>query len=116
MSSESRSNGKVAGNAIDGDPRTHWHTRFGADLDRHPHELVIDLGAQHTVRGLRYLCRQDGGWNGAIAKFELYVSATPDDLGNPVIQSSFEKKRDAQDAACAKPVRGDTSPFGSCRR
>ena len=44
VSSESRSNGKLAKNAIDGDPRIHWHTRFQGGVLKHPHELVIDLG------------------------------------------------------------------------
>ena len=106
VSSEASSNGKLAKNAIDGDARTHWHTRYGEELAEHPHEPVIDLGVEHTIRGIRYLCRQDGGWNGAIARFELYVSSTSDELGSPVIQSSFAKKRAAQEAACAEPVRG----------
>ena len=41
-SSESSDNGKVATNAIDGDPRTIWHTRWQGDLAKHPHELSLD--------------------------------------------------------------------------
>ena len=75
VSSESRFNGKYATNAVDGNPRTHWHTRFEGELAKHPHELVIDLGREHTIRGVRYLARQDGGWNGAAR--EPMISALP---------------------------------------
>ncbi len=59
-------NARMAASAIDGDPRTHWHTSFTPQVLQHPHELVIDLGRRRNIRGFRYLARQDGGWNGAI--------------------------------------------------
>jgi len=104
-SSESRSNRKLAKNAFDGDPRTWWHTRFADGLEKHPHELVIDLGANHTVRGLRYLARQDQGWNGAIKDCELYVSSDPKQFGEPVAKATFRKVKTAQDLKCP-PTRG----------
>ena len=51
VSSQSGAKGRRAVNAIDGDPRTHWHTQFQPQLDKHPHELVIDLGSERSVRG-----------------------------------------------------------------
>ncbi|NND98210.1 MAG: sulfatase-like hydrolase/transferase, partial [Pirellulaceae bacterium] len=33
--------------AIDGDPKTHWHTSFTPNVLEHPHELVIDLGKRY---------------------------------------------------------------------
>jgi len=105
VSSESRHNGRVAACAFDGDPRTHWHTRFQEELAEHPHELVIDLGAEREVRGLRYLARQDGGWNGSLGRFELWVSSAPDASGEPAIRGSFEKVRQSQEVGC-EPVRG----------
>jgi len=104
-SSESRSNGRLASCAIDGDPRTHWHTQFQPKLREHPHELVIDLGAEHTIRGFRYLARQDAGWNGALKDCEFYVSDSPDEFGKPVAEATFSKSKEAQDAKCAE-VRG----------
>ena len=100
VSSESKSNGKLARNAIDGDPRTHWHTRFGSDLAKPPHELVIDLGGEHTIRGFRYLARQDGGWNGAFAKCEFYVSRDGKQFGQPVCQVTFRKTKQPQEVQC----------------
>jgi len=66
VSSENTPNKKLASQAIDGDPTTWWHTRFSGGAPPPPHELVIDLGAEHTVRGFVYLGRQDAGWNGAV--------------------------------------------------
>ena len=73
VSSESDGNQKQAINALDGDPRTHWHTSFSPEVDKHPHELVIDMGDERSVSGVRYLARQDRGWNCAIAKCEFFI-------------------------------------------
>ena len=105
VSSESRFNRRLAARAIDGDPRTHWHTQFRAELAKHPHELVIDLGSERVIRGFRYLPRQDGGWNGAIARCEFSVSTAPDGFGEPIVTTVFKKSRAAQEAAC-DGVRG----------
>ncbi len=105
VSSESRGNGKLANNVIDGDPRTHWHTQFGKDLAEHPHELVIDLGRETTIRGFRYLARQDASWNGALAKCEFAVSDSADKFGAPVATVTFKKVKTSQEVLCA-PVKG----------
>ena len=100
FSSESNENNRLAQHAIDGKPRTHWHTQFGAELARHPHELVIDLGRTATIRGFRYLARQDGGWNGAVAECEFSVSETSDEFGEPVAKVTFKKVKRSQEATC----------------
>lgn len=107
VSSESRANGKLAKNAIDGDPRTHWHTSFGATIAKPPHELLIDLGEPRTVRGLVYLARQDRGWNGTIARCDLFVGDSPDGLGKgkATLSTTFKKTKKAQQATC-DPVKG----------
>jgi arylsulfatase A-like enzyme len=104
-SSESVANQKFARNAIDGNPATLWHTQFQDELKKHPHELVIDLGAEHTIRGFRYLARQDNGWNGTIKDCEFLVSKVPDQFDRPVAQATFKKTREAQEVKC-NPVQG----------
>jgi arylsulfatase A-like enzyme len=100
VSSENTGNHKFAANAIDGDPTTVWHSRFsGAEPERHPHELVIDLGASHTLRGLRYLARQDDGWNGAIGEMEIAVGDDPDTFGDPVAKATLKKIREPQEVS-----------------
>ena len=105
VSSESSGNGKLARNAIDGDPGTWWHSQFAPEVKKHPHELVIDLGKEYEVRGFRYMARQDVGWNGALKDCEFYVSASPTEFKAPAVKAAFEKIKTAQDAPC-KPVRG----------
>ena len=54
----------LASHAVDGDPSTFWHTRWGADEPRPPHHLVLDLGELRALHVLRLLPRQnsDHGW------------------------------------------------------
>jgi arylsulfatase A-like enzyme len=105
VSSENIGNGKFAPNAIDGDPSTLWHTRFGEDAAPPPHELVIDLGAEHTVRGFVYLGRQDGGWNGALKDVEFAVAKTADGFGEPGVKTRLAKIKTPQTIKCQE-VKG----------
>jgi hypothetical protein len=106
FSSENYANDRRAAYAIDGNPRTVWHSQFSGKLATHPHELVMDLGATYRIRGFRYLARQDTGWNGTFAKTEFCVSNSPDRFGKPIVRATFNKVRTPQAADCAKPVRG----------
>lgn len=104
-SSEAEGNGKLAAHAIDGNPRTHWHTSYSPEVLKHPHELVIDLGGTASVRGIRYLARQDNGWNGAVAKCEVAVAESLDGFGEPVAATTFTKKKTSQELLF-EPIRG----------
>jgi hypothetical protein len=99
-SSENTGNQKYAGNAIDGDPTTVWHTRFSGGAAPPPHELLIDLGADRTIRGFVYLGRQDGSWNGAIKDIEFSVGALPDQFGTPVVKATLKKAKSPQTVSC----------------
>lgn len=97
FSSESSTNNRLAKYAVDGDPKTVWHTNFEGGPKTHPHELVIDLGAETSVRGFRYLARQDAGWNGAFAECEVFLAATPTGFSDaPNASTTFKKTRSAQ--------------------
>jgi len=106
FSSENPSNNRKAIFAIDGRPDTVWHSNWSDGLKKHPHELVIDLGAIYSISGFRYLARQDGGWNGSFAETEFYVSNSPDEFPSCAAKATFTKDRKAQSATCGKPVRG----------
>ncbi len=97
FSFSSQAGSRLAKHAIDGDPRTHWHTSFSPEVLEHPHELVIDLGERHRIGGFRYLARQDGGWNGAIAQCEFYVANRPEDFAEPVARATFQKSKRPQE-------------------
>lgn len=100
-SSESTFNGKVANNAIDGKAKSVWHTSWQEQSSKHPHELVIDLGAAITVHGFCYLARQDGGWNGTIEKCEIAISDTPDAFPNTAVVATLKKTKKPQTVRCA---------------
>ena len=100
VSSENTANQKFARNAIDGDSATLWHTKFTGGVAPPPHELVIDLGAEHTVRGFVYLGRQDAGWNGAIKDVEFCVSNSVEEFGRPVAKVTLAKSKDPQEIKC----------------
>jgi hypothetical protein len=106
FSSENFANDRRASYAIDGNPRSLWHSQFSQQLAEHPHELVIDLGAVYEIRGFRYLARQDSGWNGTFAETEFFVSESQQEFREPVARATFEKTRTPQHADCAKSVRG----------
>ncbi|MDG2124486.1 MAG: sulfatase-like hydrolase/transferase, partial [Verrucomicrobiales bacterium] len=106
-SSENVENGKLALNAIDGDPRTVWHSRFSTGLAKHPHELVLDLGAVYEVKGFRYLARQDEGWNGAFAETEFFVADSAEAFPEvPAVKVTFSEEKKAQAADLGVAVRG----------
>ena len=106
FSSENFGNDRRAAYAIDGSPRTVWHTQFAPKLHKHPHELVIDLGSTRKVSGFHYLARQDGGWNGAFGKTQFFLSDSPEKFGEPVLETTFAKVRKPQAAKLKKPVEG----------
>jgi len=68
-------------------------------------ELVIDLGAERTIRGFVYFGRQDAGWNGAIKDVEFCVSQTADHFGAPVAKTALAKSKDPQTIPCPE-VKG----------
>jgi len=75
-SEENLAEGDPAEMAFDGDPATFWHSLWSAPHPGHPHTLVIDLGMEPEISGLRLLPRQDSA-NGRIKDYRLYLSRTP---------------------------------------
>jgi beta-galactosidase len=90
----------LARHAIDGDPGTCWHTKWGPGEPKHPHEIQIDLGALYELSGVTYLPRQ-GSRNGRIAGYEIYVSRAGTKWGRPVATGTF------RDTAARQTVRFD---------
>ena len=90
FSSESGVNGAVATNAIDGDIRSRWHTRWDGAQPPHPHHITVDLGRSEKIAGVRILPRQDDSSNGRVEKYEVYVSNDPDAFGKPVAKGTLK--------------------------
>ena len=63
-----------AGNAIDGNQATIWHSRFSPTAVPLPHSITIDMHATNYISGLTYLPRQDTSSNGNIGQYSISVS------------------------------------------
>jgi beta-galactosidase len=63
-----------AGNALDGQAATFWHTQWADASPGHPHRLVIDIRASRAVGGLRYVPRPGAGAvGGRIKDYRMIV-------------------------------------------
>ena len=76
--------------AIDNDVSTIWHTRWSTGNDPYPHFITLDLGRNYKLFEFIYLPRQDGGENGRVKNYELYLSENLIDFGAPIAVGSFE--------------------------
>jgi hypothetical protein len=73
-SAETSAENAPAGNAIDGDTATIWHTAYSAGDVSHPHWIAIDLGEQQPVSALVALARSEQTMNGGIKRYEVHIS------------------------------------------
>jgi beta-galactosidase len=81
--SEEIGSDELAAHAIDGDPKTQWHSQWQAAQPAPPHALVFDLGEAVRFSGLRYLPRQDGNASGMTKDWRLYARTQPFALPPP---------------------------------
>ena len=94
-----------AGNMVDGDPSTFWHTMYSITLAKYPHWVDFDAGKEKIIKGFTYLARQDGSLNGCIKDYEIYVSNDNKNWGNPILKGKFEKTVKLQKVMFGKPVK-----------
>lgn len=91
--------------AMDGNPRTMWHTAFGATNPPHPHELRVDLGKEFAIEGFIYRPRSDGT-NGSIRAFECRIAVNNIDEPQLVLQGEFTPRQSVYEVRFPQPVRG----------
>jgi hypothetical protein len=89
-------------NAVDGNPRSIWHTAWEGNAPNYPHEMVIELEERVSVKGFKYLPRQDMA-NGWISKYELYLSDDAANWGEPEATGTFPRGRNQQKVLFGKP-------------
>uniref|UniRef100_UPI00286B8F3F discoidin domain-containing protein n=1 Tax=Armatimonas sp. TaxID=1872638 RepID=UPI00286B8F3F len=65
----------TADNVFDLQPVTFWHTAWSSEKTAHPHQLVVDLGSEQTVTGIRCQPRQDND-HGRIKAYRVFISPT----------------------------------------
>lgn len=92
-------------NLADGDPTTIWHTMFSVTVAGYPHWVDFDAGETKTIKGVKYLPRQDGNNTGTVKDYEVYVSNSKEEWGKPVVKGSF-KGSSLQTVMFASPVKG----------
>jgi hypothetical protein len=105
MYADSEATGFEAGNAIDENPATIWHTAWEGNAPGYPHEMHIDLQRELEITGFRYLPRQDMR-NGWIAEYEMYVSNSPQRWGKPAAQGIFGLNKELKKILFRRPVKG----------
>ncbi|MCG8698258.1 MAG: discoidin domain-containing protein, partial [Bacteroidales bacterium] len=90
VSSTSFVSGYDASQAIDGDPTTYYHVD-GDVVGLHPHELVIDLGAEYEISEFYYTANPNftEPSGGRVKDYELYFSTNGVDWGEPVAVEQF---------------------------
>ncbi|WP_246293904.1 discoidin domain-containing protein [Paenibacillus planticolens] len=71
-SQETAGANNVASMAIDGNSGTFWHTKWTSDVL--PQSIKLNLGGTYNIDTIDYLPRQDGGSNGNITSYNVYVS------------------------------------------
>jgi galactose oxidase len=102
-SQETAAENGAAGNVLDGDPATFWHSKWSGTADPLPHTLIIDMQAAATVTGVRYRPRPGGG-NGTIGQYRVEVSLDGTTWGAPVGTGTW-----ADDAAAKTATLSATS-------
>ncbi len=104
---DSEHRGYEAYKAMDGNPKSIWHTQFSGFSPAPPHELLIDLGGEYEISGFAYLPRE-GGSNGTIGNYEFYVTNTDDSkkMGKPAASGGFKKRTSENVITLKAPVKG----------
>ena len=101
---DSQQAGYEAVRAIDDDPTTCWHTAWQPQSVGQPHRVVIDLQDYRTIRGIRYLPRQDAS-NGRIAEYRIYAGGCCTDWKEPLVTGKWPNNAQMQEVKFAEPIK-----------
>jgi len=104
VSADSYQGGNEAKLAIDGNNSTFWHTAWGANEPRHPHQIVIDMVKIYRITAVTYLARQDGNSNGMVKGYEIYLSTDGKTWGTAAATGNFQNTKAQQVAKLKSPV------------
>src|SRR5215831_14270692 len=87
-----------AGNAIDGNQATIWHSKFSPTAVPLPYSITIDMHTANYVSGLTYLPRQDTSSNGNIGRYSISVSLDGINWGAQVTTGTWADDKSAKKA------------------
>jgi hypothetical protein len=96
--------GFEAGKAMDGDPRTFWHTVFRESQPGFPHEFVLRFDHPIQLAGFNVLPRQDGNRNGWIKDYAFHTSMDGQDWGEPINRGTFAPDENLKTVQLVTPV------------
>ncbi|MBR4853779.1 MAG: discoidin domain-containing protein [Alistipes sp.] len=103
--SSSQETGEGAERLLDGDASTIWHTMYSVTVASYPHYIDFDASEQVTIKGFKYLPRQDGSTNGNIKAYKIQFSDDGKNWGEPVVQGEFERSSKQQTVMFAQPAK-----------
>ena len=108
---DSQHSGNEAKLAIDGKNDTFWHTEWGSNETKHPHQIIIDMVKIYEVTAITYLTRQDGNTNGMVKAYEVYLSLDGENWGSAVVSGEFKNTTALQTAKLSKATAGRYMKF-----
>lgn len=74
VSSHNPGSGEGADMAIDGNPKTLWHSKWSGGTDPMPHSISIDLGEEIDLKGFSYLPRVGSEKGGILDQYKVELS------------------------------------------
>ncbi|MFH0944789.1 MAG: discoidin domain-containing protein [Planctomycetota bacterium] len=106
ISADSEATGFEASRLIDGNPGTFWHTPWTGTPRGFPHEVVIDLGQELELSGLRLRQRPDGNRGGKIRSLRIETSL--DDKSWQIAFANLELEAGAEPQSFSFPAPTST--------
>ena len=97
--------GSGAEKMLDGDPSTMWHTMYSVTVANYPHWIDFDANEEVTIKGFKYMPRQDGGNNGNVKGYKIQISADGKNWSEPIVEGEFPYSADKQTVLFKAPVK-----------
>ena len=97
--------GSGAEKMLDGDPSTIWHTMYSVTVANYPHWIDFDANEEVTIKGFKYMPRQDGGNNGNVKGYKIQISADGKNWSEPIVEGEFPYSADKQTVLFKAPVK-----------
>lgn len=76
-SEETVAGNQTAEKIFDNQESTYWSSGWTASSDKQPHQIIIDLGKNTVIKGIRYLPFSNKKSNGFIKDYKIYLKNEP---------------------------------------
>ena len=91
-----------ASRVLDGNPSTFWHSQYSPTKVAGPHSIVVDMNAPLKLNAVSLTPRQDGS-NGRAREYELYMSESDGNWGEPAFKGRLRDENADQTLGLPKP-------------